>query len=79
VLIVQQLDGNIIYPNVIGKSLAIHPLTIIIVLLVAGNIAGLLGIFLGVPFYAVCRTIVLFIIQVIKEDKTKQKQGELLG
>jgi predicted PurR-regulated permease PerM len=49
------------------------------VLLVAGNIAGLLGIFLGVPFYAVCRTIVLFIIQVIKEDKTKQKQGELLG
>ena len=51
VLIVQQLDGNIIYPNVIGKSLKIHPLTIIIVLLVAGNIARVYsGIFLGVPF-----------------------------
>ena len=35
VLVVQQLDGNIIYPNVIGKSLKIHPLTIILILLVA--------------------------------------------
>lgn len=77
VLIVQQLDGNIIYPNVIGKSLQIHPLTIIIVLLVAGNIAGLLGIFLGVPFYAICRTVIVFIIQMIQADKQKQSH-ELL-
>lgn len=72
VLVVQQLDGNIIYPNVIGKSLQIHPLTIIIVLLVAGNIAGLLGIFLGVPFYAICRTVVIFIYHLVKADKQKQ-------
>jgi len=69
VLIVQQLDGNIIYPNVIGKTLKIHPLTIIIVLLVAGNLAGLLGIFLGVPFYAICRTVIIFVIKIIKETK----------
>lgn len=69
VLIVQQIDGNVIYPNVIGKSLAIHPLTIIIILLVAGNIAGLLGIFLGVPFYAICRTIVVFVIRLVKDDE----------
>ena len=73
VLIVQQLDGNIIYPNVIGKTLAIHPLTIILVLLVAGNIAGLLGIFLGVPFYAVCRVLVTFIVKLIKEDKERDE------
>lgn len=77
VLIVQQIDGNIIYPNVIGKSLAIHPLTIIIVLLVAGNIAGLLGIFLGVPFYAVCRTIITFGIRMVKDDKMKKNQDKL--
>ena len=78
VLVVQQLDGNIIYPNVIGKSLAIHPLTIIIVLLVGGNIAGLLGIFLGVPFYAICRTVVLFVVSLIKEDESAKKQGRIL-
>jgi len=70
VLVVQQLDGNIIYPNVIGKSLAIHPLTIIIVLLVAGNLAGLLGIFLGVPFYAICRTIIVFVYKMIQDARS---------
>lgn len=69
VLIVQQIDGNIIYPNVIGKSLQIHPLTIILILLVAGNIAGLLGIFLAVPFYAVCKTIVVYAFQMIRKNK----------
>lgn len=66
VLIVQQIDGNIIYPNVIGKSLDIHPLTIIIILLVAGNIAGLLGMILGVPFYAVCKTIFIHVYDMIQ-------------
>lgn len=79
VLVVQQLDGNIIYPNVIGKSLQIHPLTIIVVLLVAGNIAGLLGIFLGVPFYAICRTVVVFVLQMLKDDKQKQSHEILIN
>lgn len=74
VLIVQQLDGNIIYPNVIGKSLQIHPLTIIIVLLVAGNIAGLMGIFLGVPFYAICKTIISYVIKIVKEDQQNENK-----
>lgn len=77
VLIVQQLDGNIIYPNVIGKSLKIHPLTIIIVLLVAGNIAGLLGIFLGVPFYAICKTIISYIVKIVKEDKQNENKKKI--
>lgn len=72
VLIVQQLDGNVIYPNVIGKSLDIHPLTIIIILLVAGNIAGLLGMILGVPLYAVCKTIVIYVYDILHlDDKEK--------
>ena len=67
VLVVQQIDSNVIYPNVIGKSLSIHPLTIIIILLVAGNLAGLLGIFLGVPLYAIARTIIAFAYRMAKE------------
>ena len=77
VLIVQQLDGNIIYPNVIGKSLNIHPLTIIIVLLVSGNIAGLMGIFLGVPFYAICKTIISYVIKIVKEDKQNENKKKI--
>lgn len=72
VLVVQQIDGNVIYPNVIGKSLKIHPLTIILVLLVAGNIAGLLGIFLGVPVYAIAKTIVTHVMGMVREDKREK-------
>ncbi|EOH99881.1 hypothetical protein UAW_00376 [Enterococcus haemoperoxidus ATCC BAA-382] len=80
VLIVQQIDGNIIYPNVIGKSLQIHPLTIIIILLVAGNIAGLLGIFLAVPFYAVCKTIVVHVYTMYSQTKaTEEPAVEIAG
>ncbi|MGX7058970.1 AI-2E family transporter [Vagococcus humatus] len=72
VLIVQQIDGNIIYPNVIGKSLDIHPLTIILILLVAGNMAGLLGMILGVPFYAVCRTVFLYVFDILRLNRDKE-------
>ncbi|MCZ3393871.1 AI-2E family transporter, partial [Enterococcus faecium] len=61
VLIVQQVDGNFIYPNVIGKSLQIHPLTIIILLLVAGKISGILGMILAVPAYAIVKVLINFI------------------
>ncbi|WP_282708693.1 AI-2E family transporter [Ligilactobacillus sp. Marseille-Q7487] len=75
-LVVQQIDGNLIYPNVIGKSLDIHPLTIIIILLVAGNLAGLLGMILGVPLYALVKVLVKFCFDVIKVDSEAHENQE---
>lgn len=57
-LIAQQLEGNVITPNVMGKSLNIHPLTIIVVILAAGNIGGFGLILIAVPLYAVIKTII---------------------
>lgn len=69
VIVVQQIDSNIIYPNVIGRSLNIHPLTIIILLLAAGNIAGIAGMILCVPFYAVVKTIVNYFWTIWKLER----------
>ncbi|HHY21654.1 MAG TPA: AI-2E family transporter [Bacilli bacterium] len=57
VVIVQQIDSNLISPQVMGRKLDIHPLTIILLLLVAGKFAGLLGLLLAVPTYAVAKVI----------------------
>ncbi len=65
-VIVQQLEGNVISPLIMGRKLNIHPLTIILLLLVAGNLAGILGMILAVPFYAVVKTLVLNIVRLIK-------------
>lgn len=61
ILIVQQLDVNLLTPKFVGKSLAIHPLTIIFILLVAGKMLGIVGIIFGVPAFAVIKTIVVYI------------------
>ncbi len=66
-LIAQQTDSNLITPNVMGKTLHIHPLTIITILLAAGNIAGFLGILLAIPAYAVIKAIISNIYEVRKE------------
>lgn len=57
-LVAQQIDANLITPNIMGKTLSIHPLTIITILLAAGKIAGFIGILLAVPAYAVGKTII---------------------
>ncbi|QBO36438.1 AI-2E family transporter [Periweissella cryptocerci] len=69
VVIVQQVDGNLIYPNIIGKTLKIHPLTIIIILLAAGNIAGIGGMILAIPLYAVVRTFVSYMWNIYRIQK----------
>lgn len=73
-LIAQQIDSNFITPNVMGKSLDIHPLTVITIILAAGNIAGFIGIIIAVPFYAVLKVIVSNIYDernAIKKKATK--------
>ncbi|MBU3851531.1 MAG: AI-2E family transporter [Candidatus Paralactobacillus gallistercoris] len=61
VIIVQQIDGNLIYPNVIGRTLKIHPLTIMMILLVAGNLYGIIGTILAIPVYAICKTVIIYL------------------
>ncbi|ANK63441.1 AI-2E family transporter [Loigolactobacillus backii] len=73
VVVVQQVDGNFIYPNVIGRTLSIHPLTIIILLLVAGNISGILGMILAIPFYAIVKTVVKYFWD-IYQLRTREKE-----
>ncbi|WP_318272229.1 AI-2E family transporter [Jeotgalicoccus nanhaiensis] len=40
-LYAQQIDGNLITPNVMGNALSVHPLTVITLILAAGNISGI--------------------------------------
>ncbi|WP_271001619.1 AI-2E family transporter [Listeria seeligeri] len=71
VTIVQQLDSNLLSPYIMGKSLSIHPLTIIIILIVAGNLAGIFGMILGVPVYAVVKTVIVNVNRLIKLRRTE--------
>lgn len=66
VVIVQQIEGNVLSPLVMGRKLDVHPLTIICLLLVAGNLAGIIGMLLAIPVYAVCKVIITRTYQLIQ-------------
>ncbi|RAV22140.1 AI-2E family transporter [Paenibacillus contaminans] len=55
--IVQLIEGKFISPQIMGRSLQIHPITIIFIILTAGNLFGIAGIILAVPGYAVLKVI----------------------
>ncbi|EDO1139362.1 AI-2E family transporter [Listeria innocua] len=56
--VVQLLEGKFISPQVMGKTLKVHPITILFVILVAGNLFGILGVIFAVPVYAVLKVVV---------------------
>jgi predicted PurR-regulated permease PerM len=62
-LIIQMLEGNVISPQVVGRTLHMHPLFIIFALLVGGEIAGIAGLILAVPFFAALKVIVQHLFQ----------------
>lgn len=57
IFFVQQLEGNIISPKLMGESVGLHPLWVVFALLACGEIAGFWGMFLAVPLAAVIRVL----------------------
>lgn len=57
-MIEQTLEGRLISPKLLGSSMKIHPVTVLIVLLSAGNVFGILGVIFGVPGYAILKVLV---------------------
>lgn len=53
VLIVQQVEGNLLYPYVVGSSLELHPLLILLALAGGTAVAGVVGALIAVPVAAV--------------------------
>ena len=52
ILALQQFDGNILGPKILGDSTGISSFWVIVAILVGGGLFGVLGMFLGVPFFA---------------------------
>jgi predicted PurR-regulated permease PerM len=54
---VQQLEGNVFYPIVVGRKLALHPVGLLLALTAGGVLAGVVGAFLAVPVAAVAAAV----------------------
>lgn len=52
IVVLQQLEGNLIYPHVVGSSLQLPSMWVLAAVTVGGGVLGILGTFLGVPLAA---------------------------
>ena len=57
ICLLQQLEGNLIYPRVVGSSIGLPGLWVLIAVLVGGGLFGLVGMLLSVPAVSVCYTL----------------------
>jgi predicted PurR-regulated permease PerM len=55
----QFLEGNILSPLIVGKSLHMHPLMIMFALLAGGEVAGVIGLILAVPILAILKVAII--------------------
>ena len=69
--IVQFLEGNIISPNIMGRSMNMHPLTVIFVILIGVNISGVVGAILGIPVYSILKVLISKLLLSVKERYDK--------
>jgi putative permease len=57
-VVVQFIEGTFIYPIAVGKSVNMHPLTVIIGITVGGQVGGILGMLLVIPIIAIAKVTV---------------------
>lgn len=74
IIILQQVEGNLIYPRVVGKSIGLPGMWVLVAVSVGGSLFGILGMLLGVPTATILYTL-------LKEDVKKKRnlKKELVG
>jgi putative heme transporter len=61
IILVQQVEGHLLYPLLMSRTVHLHPAVIILALATGGVIAGIIGVFLAVPIAGVGSTVISFV------------------
>lgn len=69
IFIAQMVDGYIIGPKILGESVGLSSFWIVASIIIMGNIMGTLGMFLGVPIFAILKLIYIHLLEIKKEKK----------
>ena len=79
ILLLQQFDGNILGPLILGDKLGLPSLWILFAVCVGGGIFGIIGMFIGVPLFAVIYTLLkeFFAYRLKRKDMSFQDFYEL--
>ena len=69
IIVLQQLEGNLIYPHVVGKSVGLPGIWVLAAVTVGGNIYGVMGMLVSVP---VCSVIYVYLSEKVRAGLKKR-------
>ena len=79
-LVLQQIEGNLIYPKVVGASVGLPSIWVLAAVTIGGNVMGVVGMLISIPIVSVVYT--LFRTSVYKRLKSKRRDlrtGAVIG
>ena len=76
-VVVQQVENAVLVPKIQGSAVALHPALIILVLVIGGAIAGLLGAILAIPITAAARDVYLYLFRRLSDTPATDDQPPL--
>ena len=71
IIVLQQFEGNVIYPKVVGGAVGINGLWVLVAIVVGGSLFGVIGMLLGVPAISVLLSVFRRVINYRLEKKKK--------
>mgnify|MGYP000533632206 CR=1 FL=1 len=77
VLVIQQVDGNIIGPKILGNSTGLSSFWVLFSILFFGGLWGFVGMIIGVPFFAVVYDVITRLV--IRGLRRKQREDMLMA
>ena len=78
-LVLTQINHNLVTPNIIGKSLNLHPIAIILGVVLGGELLGAAGMFLAVPVIVICKLVIEDIYLARQQEQEKMKSSRWLS
>lgn len=66
IIVLQQLEGNLIYPKVVGKSIGLPAIWVLAAITIGGGIMGIFGMLIGVPIFAA-------LYRLVKDDMLRRE------
>ncbi|WP_151479338.1 AI-2E family transporter [Streptomyces albicerus] len=75
VLAVQQIEGHILQPFILGRAVRVHPLAVVLSVAAGGMVAGIGGAVVAVPLVAVTNTVVGYLRSYAQESALRQSPG----
>ena len=77
IIVLQQLEGNLIYPKVVGKSVGLPGIWVLVAVTIGASINGILGMLISVPIASIIYSVIAMNVKYRLNEKKPTKKAQV--